>query len=47
MISWDDYRSLEETAYLLSSPKNAARLAEAIAEAESSGGTPRTLYHYV
>ncbi len=43
MLSWDDYRSLEETAYLLRSPKNAARLAESIAEAEATGGTPREL----
>ena len=43
MLSWDDYRSIEETAYLLRSPKNAARLAESIAEAESTGGTPREL----
>ena len=43
MLSWDDYRSLEETSYLLRSPKNAARLAEAIAEAEATGGTPQQL----
>jgi len=30
MISLDDYRSMEETAYLLSSPRNAARLAKSI-----------------
>jgi len=30
MISLDDYRSMEETAYLLSSPRNAARLAKSM-----------------
>ena len=39
----DDYRSFEETAYLLRSPTNGASLAEAISEAEMSGGTPREL----
>ncbi len=34
MLSLDDYKSLEETAYLLRSPKNARRLIEAIAELE-------------
>lgn len=43
LISWDDYRSLEETAYLLRSPRNAVRLAEAIAEAGSGGGKPQQL----
>lgn len=32
MLSLADYKSLEETAYLLRSPKNAKRLIEAIAE---------------
>lgn len=32
MISMEDYQALEETAYLLRSPKNARRLAEAINE---------------
>jgi antitoxin YefM len=35
MISLDDYQALEETAYLLRSPKNARRLLESIAELES------------
>lgn len=35
MLSLADYRSMEETAYLLRSPTNAARLAEAIAEIEA------------
>lgn len=32
MLSLEDFNSLEETAYLLRSPKNARRLLEAIAE---------------
>ena len=43
MLSWDDYRSMEETAYLLRSPKNAARLAESIAEVSAGGGVPHEL----
>ncbi len=35
MISLEDYQALEETAYLLRSPKNARRLLEAVAELES------------
>jgi antitoxin YefM len=34
VLSLEDYRALEETAYLLRSPRNAARLAEAVAEIE-------------
>ena len=43
MISLEDYQALEETAYLLRSPKNARRLLESIAELESGGGTEREL----
>ncbi|MBT3010464.1 MAG: type II toxin-antitoxin system prevent-host-death family antitoxin [Candidatus Thiodiazotropha sp. (ex Lucina aurantia)] len=43
MISLDDYQALEETAYLLRSPKNARRLLESIAELESGGGSERSL----
>jgi antitoxin YefM len=43
MLSLADYKSLEETAYLLRSPKNAKRLIEAIAELERGGGTEREL----
>ena len=43
MISLEDYQALEETAYLLRSPKNASRLLEAVAELESGGGTERAL----
>ena len=35
MISLEDYQALEETAYLLRSPKNARRLLESIAELET------------
>ena len=43
MISLEDYEALEETAYLLRSPKNARRLLESIAELASGGGTEREL----
>jgi antitoxin YefM len=43
MLALEDYKSLEETAYLLRSPKNARRLIEAIAELERGGGTEREL----
>jgi len=43
MISLADYKALEETAYLLRTPKNARRLLEAIAELESGKGTEREL----
>jgi antitoxin YefM len=43
MISLEDYQALEETAYLLRSPKNARRLLASIAELEAGGGTEREL----
>ncbi len=43
MISMADYQSLEETAYLLRSPKNTRRLIESIVELENSGGAERGL----
>jgi len=43
MISLEDYQALEETTYLLRSPKNARRLLEAIAELESGGGMEQEL----
>lgn len=43
MISLEDYQALEETAYLLRSPKNARRLLESMAELESGGGAERKL----
>ena len=38
MMSLEDYQMLEETAYLLRSPRNARRLIESIAELASSAG---------
>lgn len=43
MISLDDFEALEETSYLLRSPKSARRLLESIAELEAGGGTERKL----
>lgn len=43
MMSLEDYTALEETAYLLRSPKNAVRLLKAIAELESGQGLEREL----
>ncbi|RMF43943.1 MAG: YoeB-YefM toxin-antitoxin system antitoxin YefM [Deltaproteobacteria bacterium] len=43
MMSFEDYQALEETAYLLRSPKNARRLLESIAQLESGNGTEREL----
>jgi len=43
MMSLEDYEALEETAYLLRSPKNARRLRESIAEIQAGGGTEREL----
>jgi len=43
MLSLDDFKSLEETSYLLRSPKNALRLLESIAELEAGKGKPRSL----
>jgi len=43
MMSMDDFQALEETAYLLRSPKNVRRLVEAISELESGKGAERAL----
>ena len=43
MISLADYQSMEETAYLLRSPRNARRLLESMAQLESGGGKSRKL----
>jgi antitoxin YefM len=43
MLSLDDFNALEETAYLLRSPKNARRLLESIAELEEGRGKERNL----
>jgi antitoxin YefM len=43
MISMEDYQSLEETASLLRSPKNARRLIASVAELEQGKGIEREL----
>ena len=43
MIDADEYESLMETAYLLSSPANARRLLEAIEQADRGKGTIMTI----
>ncbi|HRJ54460.1 MAG TPA: type II toxin-antitoxin system prevent-host-death family antitoxin [Candidatus Thiothrix moscowensis] len=43
MISLEDYKAMEETAYLLRSPANARRLLESIAELERGQGQVHAL----
>ena len=43
MMSLDDFKALEETSYLLRSPKNARRLLESMASLETGKGTQRKL----
>lgn len=43
LLSLEDYQSLEETAYLLRSPKNARRLIESIASLEAGAGLDKSL----
>lgn len=43
IMSLEDYQSLEETNYLLKSPKNAQHLLESIAELESGKGLQKEL----
>jgi antitoxin YefM len=43
MMSLEDYEALEETAYLLRSPKNARRLLESIAELAAGKGMEKEL----
>ena len=43
MMSLDDYNALEETAYLLRSPKNAKRLMTSVEQLRSKGGKARKL----
>jgi len=43
LMSLDDFKSYEETAYLMKSPKNAERLNAAIAELEAGKGIEREL----
>ena len=43
IISLEDYDALQETAYLLRSPKNTRRLIEAIAQLDEGRGAERSL----
>lgn len=43
MLSLDDYKAMEETAYLLRSPKNAQRLLKSITQLETGRGQVREL----
>jgi len=43
VMSLEDFKSYEETAYLMANPKNAERLTRAIDQLESSQGTVRDL----
>jgi antitoxin YefM len=43
MLSLEDYKSLEETAYLLRSPANAKRLLSAVTQLAAGGGVEREL----
>ena len=43
IMSLEDYEALEETAYLLRSPKNTRRLIESIAQLEGGRGSERKL----
>lgn len=43
MLSLEDYKSLEETAYLLRTPANAKRLLSAIGQLETGKGKVRDL----
>ena len=41
IMSLEDFEALEETAYLLRSPKNARRLIESVAQLEKGLGTEK------
>ena len=41
IMSLEDYEALEETAYLLRSPKNTRRLIESIVQLENSKGAEK------
>ena len=43
IMSLEDYAALEETAYLLRSPKNTRRLIESIAQLENDMGSEKEL----
>ena len=43
MIAMEDFEALEETAYLLRSPRNASRLRNAVEQLRAGKGTERKL----
>lgn len=43
LVSLEDFQAYEETAYLMASPANAARLNESIAQIEAGNGTEHEL----
>ena len=43
IMSLEDYEALEETAYLLRSPKNTRRLIESVVQLEEGRGSERKL----
>ncbi len=43
MLSLEDYESLEETTYLLRSPKNVKRLLESVSQLEEGRGMEKVL----
>ena len=43
MMSLEDFEALEETAYLLKSPRNAKRLMSAIAQLDAGKGVERSV----
>ena len=43
MMALDDYEAIEETAYLLRSPRNARRLRDAVDQLRKGKGTKRNL----
>jgi antitoxin YefM len=43
MVSLEDWASMDETAYLLSSPENARRLMQAVEELKAGKGVPHDL----
>jgi antitoxin YefM len=45
IMSLEDYAALEETAYLLRSPKNTRRLIESIVQLEDGKGSERELIY--
>lgn len=43
VMSVEDFKAYEETAYLMASPQNARRLNEAVAQIEAGNAPPRDL----